>query len=183
MRRRSTVNLVLAMSFAIVATAVSAMPAAAYRVLKDTGTQGYYEIYDQMGAPRGATCSYESVSQDLDKMRIKPPLMHGYYNASTPVQWRFKIRRNAPGGANTFSVIYTSSWQSDTANNAIPANGFTNRAWTAPGNPSGFFQVVLELRWLYQGSVKGFLRAQIEWYKAKWSGNWYENNEYCLENY
>jgi hypothetical protein len=171
------------MSLAMAATALGVQPVAAARILKDTGTQGYYELYDEMGGPRGATCSYEQASHDLNVMRIKPPLMHGYYSNQTPVEWRFKIRRQAVTPGATFNVIYTSPWQSDTANDAIPANGFTNRAWTAPENPHGRFQAVVELRWKHNGSVEGFVRAQYEWYKAKWSGNSYENNEYCLEDY
>jgi hypothetical protein len=183
MKRRSRLSVVLAMSLALGASALGVQPVAAARILKDTGTQGYYELYDEMGGPRGATCSYEKVTFDLDKMRIKPPLMHGYYPTPSQVQWRFKIRRQSLTPGATFKVFYTSSWQTDTADDAIPANGFTTRAWSAPEDPHGRFQAVVELRWRHNGQVEGFVRAQYEWYKAKWSGNSYENNEYCLEDY
>ena len=184
MGRRSTFRVMLAMSFAVATSVIAVQPAAAFRILKDDGPQGNYEIGDEFGGPYGANCLYESGSKDLDKITVRAPRnVHGAYPNKTKVEWRFKVRRNAPGGASTFGVIFESSWQSDRADDAIPANGFTRRAWMAPEHPTGFFQIVIEIRWWHLGAVEGFVRGQYEWYKAKWMGGTYQNNEYCLEDY
>ena len=75
---------------------------------------------------------YEKPGQDLDEITVRPPLMHGYYSNKTKVAWRFKVRRASVGGGN-FSTIYTSSWQTAMANDAIPVyagQGFSRRAWS-----------------------------------------------------
>ena len=187
--RRRLLSSALAMSFALATLLVVAQPVAAERILVDcTNICGYYELYDSMNDRRGANCLYEaSGNGDLDKITVRPPLMHGNYSNKTKVEWRFKVRRNAPGGSNTFVVYYTSSWQSALADDAIPAypgHGFYRRTWIAPENPTGFFQIVVELRWWHHGSVEGFVRAQYEWYKAKRPGYQpYIDNEYCLQNW
>ncbi len=183
MDKRSKIRVLLAISVAVATMVLAVQPVAAARILKEDGNWGYYELYDEMVGRKGANCIYETGSQDLDKITIRAPLMHGDYPQNTKVEWRFKIRRNPPGPANPFSTIFTSSWQTDRANDAIPADDFTRRSWTAPESPTGFFQVLIEMRWWHGGSVEGFVRAQYEWYKAKWSGISYVNNEYCLQDY
>ena len=165
----------------VLALVLGAQPVAAARILKDTGTQGYYELYDEMGGPRGANCLYKQGTYELGAISVRPPLMHGNYATKTKVQWRFKIRRQSVSPGAAFKTIYTSTWQTDKANDAIPADDFTRRKWSAPTNPTGRFQVLVELRWWYQGAVEGFVRAQYEWYLAKWKTQSYENNEYCLQ--
>ncbi len=179
----STVRSMVALGMALSTLAVAAQPVAAARILEETGNPAYYELYDEMDGRRGANCIYETASFDLDKITIRAPQMHGNYPQDTKVQWRFKIRRQSLAPAATFSTIFTSSWQTDLANDAIPADDFTRRTWQAPESPSGRFQVLVELRFWYQGSVEGFVRAQYEWYKAKWSSDYYVNNEYCLQDY
>lgn len=191
MLRRTRARALLGIALALGVLVISASPVAAERILNDCTageTCGYWEVGDTgPGAgPAGAVCKYENGSFDLDFISIRPPLMHGAYSNKTPVEWRYKIRRQPVSGAQPFSVIYTSTWQSAMANDAIPAyagSGFARRYWYAPENPHGFFQVLVEMRWKHSGAVEGFVRVQYEWYKALWNGNSYKNNEYCLEDY
>jgi hypothetical protein len=180
---------VLAVGFALALMVSGSQSVVAYRILVDcTGTCAFYELYDEMDTKRGAHCLYEAANPgDLDVITVRPPQMHGLATApaKSKVQWRFHIRRQAPGGS-TFVAIHKSSWQTSKANDQEVANagdGFSRRRWVAPENVSGFYQVVVQLRWWLNGSQQGRVTAQYEWYKAKRSGNSYINNEYCLEEY
>jgi hypothetical protein len=186
--RRRLLSAALGFSLALGTLLAVAQPVGAARILVDcTGTCGYYELYDEQTGKKGANCLYKSASPgELDAITVRPPLMHGNYPTKTKVEWRFRIRHKSSGGIDPFVKIYTSSWQSALADDAIPAypgHGFSRRAWNAPSSPAGFYQVVVELRWWHQGAKEGFVRAQYEWYKAKRNGASYVNNEYCLPQY
>jgi hypothetical protein len=187
MKRPAGLRFLVAIALAVSSVVVVTAPAAAYRELVPcTGTCGYWEAYDYSTGQKGAVCGYEKVSQDLDFISVRPPLMHGNYPTYTKVGWRFKIRRQSLAPGATFNTIFTSSWQTAKANDAIPAyagSGFSRRFWYAPENPTGHFQALVEMQWWHSGSVEGFVRIQYEWYKALWKGNSYTNNEYCLQNY
>ncbi len=182
-------RLMLGLAFAISSLAVTVTPAAAETVLKDcVGTCGYWEVSDTgPSGPKGAVCVYETGgSHDLDRITVRPPLMHGNYANKTTVKWRFKVRRQAVSPGATFHTIYTSSWQSAQASETVPAyagHGFARRAWMVPESPHGFFDVWVELSWLNNGSVQGTARVEYDWYKAQRGGSSYVNNEYCLEDY
>lgn len=187
MDRRPTLRFLTALAIALSSLAVIAAPVAAETVLVNcNGTCGYWEVYDTgPSGMKGAVCVYEKPGYDLDKMTIRPPLMHGNYSTKTKVGWRYKIRR-ADVNVGTFHTIYTSSWQTTLANDSIPArdgHGFARRAWTAPENPHGFFDVWVELGWWHNGSREGFARVEYDWYKAQRGSSSYTNNEYCLEDY
>lgn len=187
MFNRSRLRVVVALSFAISALGVVAAPAAAETVLVDCSTTkcGYYEVYDS-GPPYGANCKYETGSYDLDFMSARPPSMHGYYSYKTKVQWRFKILRQPPSSMVSWTTIYTSSYQSALANDAIPAyagNGFSRRTWNAPENPTGRFKMWIEMRWLRNGNVEGIARVEYDWYKQLWNGNSYTAQDYCYNNF
>lgn len=180
-------RLILALGLALSAAGAFALPAAAETVLVNcNGTCGYYEVKDTgPSGPKGAVCVYEKPGYDLDKITVRPPLMHGNYANKTKVAWRFKIRRATVGGGN-FSTIYTSSWQTAMASNTNPVSagdGLSRRAWMAGENPNGFFDVWIELAWYHSGSQEGFARVEYDWYKALRGSASYTNNEYCLEEY
>lgn len=188
MKRRPTLRFLIAFGFALSSLAVIAAPAMAETVIEGcSGSCGYWEVYDTgPTGMKGAVCVYETgSSHDLDKITIRPPLMHGNYSTKTKVGWRYKIRR-ADVNVGTFHTIYTSSWQTAMANDSIPAYGghwFSRRAWTAPENPHGFFDVWVELTWWHHGSVEGSALVEYDWYKAQRGSSSYTDNEYCLEDY
>ena len=189
MVRPSGFRILIAVGTAIAALAVSVAPASAARELQTTGDIGSFDennFRDQFGGPYGANCIYETGgSDDLDRITVRAPInVHGLAAdpAYSQVEWRFKIRRQPPTSM-TFQTIFTSSWQSDRANDNFVADDFTRRAWNAPNNPSGFYQVLIEVRFWYQGRVDGFTRWQYEWYKAKRGNASYDNNEYCFSEY
>jgi hypothetical protein len=180
-------RVMFALGLALAATGALAVPAAAETVLIEcNGTCGYYEVKDTgPTGPKGAVCVYEKPGYDLDKITVRPPLMHGNYPGKTKVAWRYKIRRASTGGGS-FSTIYTSSWQTAMASETNPVSagdGFSRRAWMASENPNGFFDVWTELRWDHNGSQEGFARVEYDWYKALRGSQSYTNNEYCLEEY
>ncbi|MEO7119222.1 MAG: hypothetical protein ABIZ34_09660, partial [Candidatus Limnocylindrales bacterium] len=120
---------------------------------------------------------------DLNKITVRPPQnVHGNYSNYTKVEWRFKVQRDAMYSAN-WALIYTSSWQSDTANDQLPANGFSRRPWVAGENPSGRFRVLIEIRWWHNGSIEGSVRERLQWYKQKGSMSTFEGMGYCNPNY
>lgn len=175
------------MAVAVAAALMAAQPVAAARILVDcTGDCADYELYDEQVGRRGANCLYEAANPgELNKITVRAPQMHGLATdpMTSRVEWRFKIRRNPPGGGNTFNTIFTSSWQKDQANDQFVGD-FTRRPWTAPEGVTGFYQVFIEMQWWQAGSPQGFIRAQYEWYKAKRPGlTPYINNEYCLPHF
>lgn len=135
MLRRSTVRSMIALGVALSTLVVAAQPVAAARILKETGSPAYYELYDEQVGRRGANCIYEAGSYDLDKITIRPPQMHGNHQQNTKVEWRFRIRRQRLTPGATFKTIFTSTWQADQANDAVPADDFTRRNWLAPEEP------------------------------------------------
>jgi hypothetical protein len=187
--RSSSMRVIVAMALALATGILAAQPVAAARHLYTTGDIGSFDEFnfrDYDDGPYGANCIYETgSSDDLERITVRAPInVHGL--ATHPnwskVEWRFKIRRNSPG-PGTFQTIFTSSWQTDLANDQYVADDFTRRPWIAPANPSGFYQVLIEVRFWKQGSVHGFTRWQYEWYKAKRGSGVYENNEYCFAEY
>ena len=185
---KSGLRMVLALAFAVSALAGVAAPSAANTTLINcNGTCGYYETYDAAISKKGAVCVYgTSFPYKLNRITVRPPLMHGYYSTKTKVGWRFKIQR-MPVGGGPWSTIFTSTYQGAMANDAVPANvgsGFSRRAWQAPSNPAGYFwRVWVELRWWHLGVVEGFARVQYDWYKALRGGSTYTNPDYCLQSY
>lgn len=88
-----------------------------------------------------------------------------------------------PSNGGAYSTIYTSSYQTAKANDAIPAragNGFSRRAWNAPDpNPTGRFKIWIEMQWLSNGVVKGFVREEVDNYKQLKGGSTSYDTEYC----
>ncbi len=173
MNSRSTRGILGALAFAL-GSLVAAAPVAAETVLDPcTGTCGDWEVDDQgPSGPAGANCRYETASQELDTISVRPPLMFGTYTAQTPVEWRYKIRHS-----NSFSghrsTIFTSPWQSAMSDNSFPArvgHGFSRRYWSASENPVGYYAVRVEMRWLHHGSVEGTALVQYDWYKLQNTG-------------
>jgi hypothetical protein len=182
---RSSFRVLAALSLAIGSLGAIAGPAAAETPIDPcTGTCGYYEIGDS-GPPYGANCSYERGSKDLDKMSVRPPLMHGNYDFDTTVKWRFKVIRQAPGGA--LSLFYTSRYQNAQANNMTPAragHGFSRRVWTAPENFSGRAKIWLEMFWVGSAGVPGgAARVELDYYKMIWNGTAAYVMEDCPQDY
>lgn len=183
MNRPSRIRSLIAIGFAISSLVVMAMPAAAETVLVPcSGTCGYYEVKDTgPTGPKGAVCGYGAASSQLKFISVRPPLMHGNYPVKTKVGWRFKIRHaSAPSGP--WATAYTSTWQYAKANDAIPAyagKGFERRFWYAPGMPSGYFLVWVEMAWWHSGSAEGSARVEYDHYKTLWSGNSGYSPEYC----
>jgi hypothetical protein len=183
-RRISGLRLLVAISFAVSSLVVMAAPAAAETVLVAcNGTCGSYELKD-MGptGPKGAVCGYEKVSFYLDFISVRPPLMHGNYQSKTKVAWRFKIQNTADNVNGTWATIFTSTYQSAKANDAIPAyagRGFSRRWWYASEGPSGYYRVWIEMAWWHNGSVEGTARVEYDHYKWLWNGNSGHSSEFC----
>src|SRR4051812_20590053 len=157
------------MCFAFSALAVIGSPALAATVTRDcyngpTGTSmgvcGYWEVYDNSVGKKGAVCVYDySSPYYLNRITIRPPLMHGYYSYKTKVGWRF-IVQTMPTGGGSWHNDYTSSWQTAKANDSIPAyvnHGFSRRAWPAATNPSGYYyRILIDLAWWRSGLLQGY---------------------------
>ena len=187
MRRTSRTRRVLSFAAALTALVLSVQPVAAETVINETGRWGYYEVYDNQDFQRGANCFYETGTFDLDKITVRPPMVHGDYAQNTWIGWRFLIQRNAPPvDDNAFATIFKSTIQKDRANDQLPADAFVRRAWVAPENPTGFYRVRIVIFWYAPGSqtnVEGKAVVEYDWYKAKWSGNFYVNENHCLPDY
>src|SRR3954451_6109212 len=189
MLKRGTSRGVLAIIFAVAGLAVVTAPAMAETVLVGcTGTCGYYPGTDTGPAGgKGAVCVYQtSYPYEVNKMTVRPPLMHGDYAAKTKVGWRFDVqRKNVNGGS--WSTIYNSTYQTALANNAIPAyagHGFSRRAWSAPAHPAGYYyRIVIEMKWWKSGSVKGYAKLKYDWYKGMSGTNTNVQEKYCLASY
>ena len=186
---RSRFRLLIGLTLAISALVVMAAPAAGFAIIDDcNGTCGYYEVTDVEGGMRGANCFYiNSFPFKLDRITIRPPLMHGDYTTKTKVGWRFKAQRMANGGL-VWTTISTSSYQTAKANDAIPAyagHGFSRRTWDAPSNPAGYrYRIVLDLKWWKpNGTVDGTLSGRIEHYKGVRGNSSDDRDNYCLQSY
>jgi hypothetical protein len=187
MLSRARLRFLIALTVAISSVAVIVGPATAETILVNcNGTCGYYQ-YGDTGPTggKGAVCKYETGSYDLDFISVRPPLMHGPFPTNTPVAWKYKIYRRPVGGA--WSVLYTSTWQSSTANDAIPAyanHGFERRYWYAPESPTGNFKVRVYLRWKNGGgTVIGTASAEYDWYQRLWNGSTSVGMEYCIQDW
>jgi hypothetical protein len=180
---------VAALGFALVVGTVIAAPAAGATIIEGCyGTCGYWEVSDTgPTGPKGAVCGYEKGSYDLDFISVRPPLMHGNYSNKTKVAWRYKVRR-APSGGGSYSTFYTSTWQTAMANTSIPAyagHGFSRRYWYAPENPTGFFDIWVDVAWYNAAgtSVVGQGQANYEWFKTQWNGNSSVAMGKCLQDW
>lgn len=183
---RGTRRATLSLFVAITALIGLAAPASAETVITAcNGTCGYYEIGDG-GPPYGANCQYEAGSYDLDKISVRPPLMHGPWSYNTNVRWLFRIFRSSNFGGS-WSQIYQSTWQNAMANDAIPAragNGFSRRTWMAPESPTGWFKVRILMHWFNQsGNRIGIAAVELDNYKRLWNGNVTYSMDYCLQDW
>lgn len=186
MINRSALRITFALVFAISAVAGFAAPAAAETVITAcNGTCGYYEIGDG-GPPYGANCQYEAGSYDLDKISVRPPLMHGPWSNNTKVRWKFRIFRSTNFGSS-WSQIYQSSWQNAMANDMIPAragHGFSRRTWTAPESPTGYYKVRILMHWFNPGGNRvGIAAVELDNYKRLWSGNVTYSTNHCIQDW
>ena len=181
-------RIVVALCFALTSIAALAAPASAETILAPcSGTCGSWEVYDGAVGRKGANGIYAtSAPYELNKITVRPPLMHGDHPSPSQVAWRFKIQRRAVDGI-AWSTIYTSTYQKASADDAIPAyagNGFSRRAWEAPNNPSGYFyRVLIDMRWKHNGSVEGTLSLKYDYYKAKRGNSTQVHNFYLLASY
>lgn len=186
MINRIRLRALVALALALASVAAIAAPAAAETTLVNcNGTCGSYQYDDQEFGSKGAVCKYETSSYDLDFISVRPPLMHGPYSFDTPVAWKYKIYRKPTGGS--WSVYYTSTWQSDRADDAVPAyagNGFVRRYWYAPESPTGIYKVRVYLRWKNNaGNTIGTASAEYDWYVRKWSTSTNTGMGYCIQDW
>ena len=181
-------RLIVALSFALTSVAAFAAPASAESIFSPcSGTCGYWEVYDGETGRKGANGIYATdFPYELNKISVRPPLMHGAHASDSQVAWRFRIQRRDVNGVG-WATIYTSTYQKAQADDAIPAyagNGFSRRSWSAPNDPSGYwYRVMLDLRWKHNGSLEGVLTLKYDWYKAKRGNNTYTNPDYLLASY
>ena len=187
MTDRIRLRALIALAVALTCVAAFAAPAAAETTLVNcNGTCGYYEYGDTgPSGGKGAVCKYETSSYDLDFISVRPPSMHGPFPYDTVVQWKYKIYRKPSGGS--WSVYFTSTWQGDRADDAIPAyagHGFERRYWYAPESPTGLYKVRMYLRWKnLAGNVIGTASAEYDWYQRLWNGNTSVGMEYCIQDW
>jgi hypothetical protein len=188
MRRASGVHLRLALVIGVVAAIAAVQPASAYVVVSQSGNISDYEIGDEQNGQRGANCIYETQGVgELNKITVRAPKnVHGDFNNNTWVGWRFRIQRSQVGGGGPWSTYFTSSVQKDRANNAIPADGFTRRAWVAPEGVNRHWRVQIVIYWYEPGSqtnVRGNVVIRYEWYKAKKGTQVRIDEDRCLPQY
>lgn len=188
MGRRTGLRVAVALCFALTSVGLITLPVSAETVLTPcSGTCGYWEVYDGETGRKGANGFYgTSYPYELNKIAVRPPLMHGDHASNSKVSWRFKIQRK-PVNSGSWSTIFTSTYQTATANNSVPAyagHGFSRRTWSAPADPSGYFyRVAIDMRWKHNGSVEGTLSLKYDWYKAKSGTNSYTNPDHLLASY
>jgi hypothetical protein len=179
-----------ATGFAVALTAVllGAQPAAAETVLQAcAGECGNYEIDDSPAPKRGANCIYgKDATTELDRITIRPPTnVHGSHAQNTWVGWRFIIDQGIGESIPDWNTYYTSPIQKDRANDAIPEDGFVRRTWVAPKKhpDTALYKVRIRIYWYEPGSqtiVEGKAHIEYDWYKAKFGGASYINEDYCV---
>jgi hypothetical protein len=176
--------LVVALGFALVVGAFSALPVSAATVIQScTGTCGAWSVGDKSGGPYGAICKYETGSYDLDFIKVSPPTMYGPHANKTAVQWKFNILRSTNFGGS-YTGIYNSSWQTGMASTSAAATGFTSRTWYAPDpNPTGWFKVRLLLWWKNTGTGYSKMKVEYDYYQGKWNGSTDQRNDYCIQDW
>lgn len=134
----------------VLALSLGAQPALAATQIKDTGRTGYSEVSEP-----GGVCRYRDGNSRLKFINVfYPSSVHGDYPPTQPrtwVGWRFNVLRSTDSGT-TWNKIYTSPTQKDRANDAIPADGFTNMRWYASLNPSGWYKVRVVILFYAPGS-------------------------------
>lgn len=188
MRSTNRLRVLLALSFALTSFAAFAAPASAETILSPcSGTCGSWQVGDGETGQKGANGIYAtSFPFELNRITVRPPLMHGDHPSNSQVAWRFKVQR-MPVGGGSWVTRYTSTYQTAQADDAIPAyagNGFSRRSWSAPNDPSGYYyRVLIDMRWKHNGSVEGRLSLKYDWYKAKSGNNTYTNPNYLLASY
>jgi hypothetical protein len=177
-------RLSIALGLALIVGAFSAAPASAATVIDAcSGTCGTYSVTDKSGGPYGAICKYETGSYDLDWIKVSPPKMYGTSSSPRQVQWKFNILRSTNFGGS-YTGIFNSSWQTDTATSAAAANGFTSRTWYASDpNPTGYFKVRILLWWKNAGSGYSKMKVEYDFYQRKWNGNSNPSTDYCLQDW
>jgi hypothetical protein len=158
---------------------LSAQPVGAETPISETGTVGAYEFLDTH-SDYGGRCVY-GANEKLKKISIRAPQnVHGAYASNTWVGWQFKIRRSVQH--NSWQTIYTSSVQKDRANDAIPANDFTRRAWYLSGTPNGLYAVRVILLFYAPGSstnVEGRVSVRYDYYTYLMGGPTDTNSSAC----
>lgn len=182
---RRSIRTLSVFSGALMALTLAVLPVSASEVINETGRVGSYQVNDFEDLQRGANCTYEGTSFDLDDISVRAPLVHGDYNQMTWVGWRFMIQRDAPPIDGAFGTIFKSPIEKDRANDEFIAD-FSRRKWIAPENPTGQYRVLIKILWFEPGSqaaVEGSSLIRYEWYKAKHSGSSYVNMDLCLPHY
>ena len=198
MLRTSRFRMVFALVFAVAAGAVGAAPAMAETQLhgctRNSGSSAMgacsdWEVYDASVGKKGAVCVYaSSYPYKLNRITVRPPLMHGAYTQKSKVGWRFIVQRMSNGGGS-WNSIFTSSYQTALANDAIPAyvgHGFSRRAWSAPSNPGMYFyRILIDLQWWAKnsGPVEGYIPLKYDWYKRISGNNTDTQPNYCLPSF
>jgi len=175
----------VALSCALLALLLGVQPAAAAVIINETGRVGSYQLNDFQVGQRGANCTYESNSFDLDNISVRAPFVHGDYQQMTWVGWEFRIQRDAPPFDGAFGTIFKSAIEKSRANDEFIAD-FSRRKWIAPENPTGQYRVLIKIYWYEPGSktaAEGRTLARYEWYKAKHDADTYVNMDLCLPHY
>lgn len=174
----------IALAVALVVGAFVAVPASAASVIDPcSGSCGAYSVTDKSGGPYGATCKYETGSYDLDWIKVSPPKMYGTSASPRQVQWKFNILRSTNFGGS-YTGIFNSSWQTDTATSSAAANSFTSRTWYASDpNPTGYFKVRILLWWKNSGPGYSKMKIEYDHYQRKWNGSSNPSTDYCLQDW
>ena len=184
----------IALSAAVLATALIAPAVGALEEGSNTGTTGDYTVQDFNGSP-GVKCKYENnpgtQNDELNRIKIKPVFTHGPFAQKTWVGFRFLIKRNTvPFGDDDFRTVFRSRIQKARANDAEVA--FFRGGWVAPENAKARYRVHIQFYYYAKGSqtqVIGRVQGLEELYRHILNASTTYDlgaegaSEYCQRNY
>jgi hypothetical protein len=163
------IRLICALAIALTAMLPMAAPAAALTTLDPCkGTCGNHSGQDTAGGPWGATCKFAD-DMWLHQIKVRPPTVFGSTSSKRKVGWRYKVFGGLTN-ANTSDLVFTSGWQTAQASDSASArkdHGFSNRTYSFPVIPPGFFwyRVVVEMGWWNGTNRVGLASSEYDWYR------------------
>src|SRR4051812_18797083 len=154
------------LSFALALGAVLVLafsgPVAAYYVLSDTGTHGYYKLEDDSGRP-GGKCGYSAADAHgiayFRWMKVMTPEIWARDitagRDAQKVSWKFKLQRSVGSESGPWRTVATSPTETVTAHDDTPASLTVRKASFNGTDYNQYFRAVVTIKWLRHGAVEG----------------------------
>jgi hypothetical protein len=140
-------------------------PAAAFEVLKQTGTTG---DYGTVGGPEGK-CLYTGPSSPsgttLKSIRVSPLAAGPATGNSQKVSFTVAIQKSTDNGS-TWKTLKTGHTQTGTATNTTNP-GFTAVTISFTGKLNVIYRATSTLKWLTNGNVSGLIKMRMQGYQLK----------------